>query len=186
MFRRSSVMRSPIKVTIQDPKDIFHELDPSPLIGRDLNERLESYILETARELPRTADLRLEVDVAQDRAPSVTEQKNLSDAITAYFSYRRDQEWRRLRSVIREGRGALAVGLIFLLSCGVAGVLSQRAWSEPFGTFLKEGLLIIGWVALWRPTEMLLYDWRPIRREWHVLDRLAKMDVTFDPARTSL
>ncbi|HEU0284513.1 MAG TPA: hypothetical protein VFR52_05150, partial [Sphingomicrobium sp.] len=50
---------------------------------------------------------------------------------------------------------------------------------EPLGSFLDEGLIIIGWVALWRPVEMLLYDWRPIRREKKMLDKLANVPVEF-------
>jgi len=30
---------------------------------------------------------------------------------------------------------------------------------------LREGLLLIGWVALWPPVEIFLYDWQPILRQ---------------------
>ena len=37
--------------------------------------------------------------------------------------------------------------------------------------------MIAGWVALWRPLEIFLYDWWPIRAEARLQDRLAEMDV---------
>ena len=42
---------------------------------------------------------------------------------------------------------------------------------------LTESLLIGGWVAMWRPLEIFLYDWWPIRAEARLLDRLSAMPV---------
>ena len=41
----------------------------------------------------------------------------------------------------------------------------------------RESLLIGGWVAMWRPLEVFLYDWWPIRAEARLFDRLAAMPV---------
>jgi hypothetical protein len=46
--------------------------------------------------------------------------------------------------------------------------------SDIFG----EGMLIIGSVAMWRPLEIFLYEWVPIRRRCRTLDKLAKMPVS--------
>ena len=40
-----------------------------------------------------------------------------------------------------------------------------------------EGLLILGWVAMWRPIEVLLYDWWPLARRRTLLRRLATIPV---------
>jgi hypothetical protein len=53
---------------------------------------------------------------------------------------------------------------------------------EPFGSFLNEGLLIIGWVANWRPIEIFLYDWRPMRRQRDILAALGRMEIAFRPS----
>jgi hypothetical protein len=43
---------------------------------------------------------------------------------------------------------------------------------------LIENSLVIGaWVALWRPIEIFLYDWWPIRAEARLFDRLSQMEV---------
>jgi hypothetical protein len=36
--------------------------------------------------------------------------------------------------------------------------------SELIRSIFREGLTIIGWVGLWHPVEMVLYDWIPIVR----------------------
>lgn len=41
----------------------------------------------------------------------------------------------------------------------------------------RTSLLIGGWVAMWRPLEVFLYDWWPIRAEARLFDRLSAMTV---------
>ena len=43
-----------------------------------------------------------------------------------------------------------------------------------------EGMLIIGWVAMWRPLEIFLYEWVPIRRRCRILATLAKIPVVVE------
>jgi hypothetical protein len=42
---------------------------------------------------------------------------------------------------------------------------------------LRESLVIVGWVANWRPIEMFLYDWWPIARRRDLYRRLANAKV---------
>ena len=49
------------------------------------------------------------------------------------------------------------------------------------GRILQEGLLILGWVAMWRPLQVLLYDWWPIRHRTRLYARLAEMRVELRP-----
>jgi hypothetical protein len=170
--------RFSINVTIETIGHLFHELDPSPTIDRDLDEQVESYILASAREI-QNRDFRLVLHLPVGEMPSREQAQSLSRAINAYFAYRRDEKARELALLMREGRHALGVGFAFLFTCGALGWVALRESPTPLGSFLNEGLLIIGWVALWRPVEMLLYDWRPIRREKEILDALSRMPVQF-------
>jgi hypothetical protein len=58
----------------------------------------------------------------------------------------------------------------------VAQVIATHVVST-FGQALHEGLAIGGWVAMWRPLEVFLYDWWPIRADARRFDRLATMPV---------
>jgi hypothetical protein len=42
---------------------------------------------------------------------------------------------------------------------------------------LSEGLIILGWISLWRPTEMLAYEWVPLVRKRRLYERLAALQV---------
>ena len=41
----------------------------------------------------------------------------------------------------------------------------------------REGLIICGWVAMWRPIQIFLYDWWPILGDRRLFDRLSRMPV---------
>jgi hypothetical protein len=109
--------------------------------------------------------------------PAVHDAKSVADAIRAHFAHRRDEKARAVRFLMREGRQALAIGIGFLFLCGVAGTLALRALPAPLGSFVDQGLLIVGWVANWRPIEIFLYDWRPLRKEQGLFDALSRMEI---------
>jgi hypothetical protein len=52
-------------------------------------------------------------------------------------------------------------------------VAEARAVSE----IVAEGLLIVGWVAMWRPLEIFLYEWWPTRRRCRGFDKLSRIRV---------
>ena len=41
----------------------------------------------------------------------------------------------------------------------------------------RESLTIAGWVAMWRPMQIYLYDWWPLRRRGRVYRKLSRMAV---------
>jgi hypothetical protein len=42
---------------------------------------------------------------------------------------------------------------------------------------LREGLIIAGWVAMWRPMEIFLYEWWPLLRRGRLYEKLSQMRV---------
>ncbi len=48
---------------------------------------------------------------------------------------------------------------------------------------IHESFVIFAWVALWRPIEVLLYDWYPIKRDINLYRRLeeSNVQVVYEP-----
>ena len=70
-----------------------------------------------------------------------------------------------------------AIGVAVLGGClFVAWRLSESA-GGPFGRVLQERFVIIGWVVIWRPAEMVVYDWLPMLRHRTLYRRLAAAKV---------
>jgi len=102
----------------------------------------------------------------------------LLDAVHSYFRQRAAATRRKLRQLFRVGRVSLAIGLAFLAGAIVLGeFIAGLVGETSYGGIIEETFVIGGWVALWRPLEIFLYDWWPIRAEAKLLDRLGEMDV---------
>lgn len=161
-------------------EQLFNSLDPSPFHEKDLDRDAENYIVDSVRDLPPDVPIKIVIHLPAEELiePGL---KTVPDAIRHYFAYCREATERRLRLLLREGRITLALGLGFLFAC-IA--LRQIFFRPPLATFpdiMAEGLLILGWVAMWRPTEMLLYDWWPLRRLIRTYAKLAATEVELRP-----
>jgi hypothetical protein len=170
-----------IEIRLARLQQLFNSLDPSPFHDRDLDQDAEDYIVDSADEFPLPTPLTLVVYLPADQVSSL-EASDLERSIHNYFAYRLHETRRRLRLFFRDGRIALVIGLAFLFACIV---LRQIVMATPVGTVAEiaaEGLLIVGWVAMWRPLEIFLYEWWPIRRRCQVFAKLAGMPVIVAPA----
>lgn len=166
-----------IEVRVADLKQLFNDMDPSPFREKDLDPEAEEFIVGWARELPRDAPLGLLVYL--DRPAGLPEELALlRDAIRVFFGHRAEASRRRLRQLLRVGRTSLLIGLVFLaVTVAVGDLIANAIGGQRLGEILRESLLIGGWVAMWRPLEIFLYDWWPIRAEARLCDRLSAMPV---------
>lgn len=174
-----SAAEAKIEMRLSRLAQLFNSLDPAPFHERDLDQDAEEYIVGSAEELPRHLPLRLLIHLPADQVPQ-SDDHDLEEAIQNYFAYREEHELRRLRLLFRDGRIALATGLAFLLCCMFLRELAFSFEPGPVSDIVGEGMLIIGWVAMWRPLEIFLYEWVPIRRRCRVLAKLAKMPVVVE------
>jgi hypothetical protein len=166
-----------IEVRVAELRQLLNAIDPSPFRERDLDARAEEFIVDWAREAPRDAPLGLLVHLER-RAGLPDEAAILRDAVAQFFAQRAEATRRRLRLLFRVGRTSLLIGLVFLTAVVALGGFVETALAgRRLGAILRESLIIGGWVAIWRPLEIFLYDWWPIRAEQRLYERLAGMPV---------
>jgi len=165
-----------IEVHVAELRQLFNAIDPSPFREKDLDPRAEEFIVEWAREVP--ADRALALVVHVDRLPGLDDELALREAVREFFSHSAQMSRRRLRRLFARGRRSLAIGIAFLaISLLVGDILARVLGGWAVAELARESLLIGGWVAMWRPMELFLYDWWPIRAEARLADRLAAMPV---------
>jgi hypothetical protein len=166
-----------LELHVAEVRQLFNAMDPAPFRERDLDPNAVTYIMEWGRETRAGEPLDLIVQLSREPA-SPDNAGMLRDAVHAYFRQRAVATRRQLRQLFRVGRISLLIGIAFLaFVIGVGEYLTLRIDKESYGYLVKESLIIAGWVALWRPLEIFLYDWWPIRAEANLLDRLSDMDV---------
>lgn len=172
-----------IEIRLSKLQQLFNSLDPSPFHEKDLDADAEEYIVGSVVEFPLQQPLKLVIHLPADQL-ALAESANLQDAIHNYFAYRREVAGRRVRFQFREGRTALLIGLLFLALCTGIRQLILALGDGAGWQMVSEGLLIVGWVAMWRPLEIYLYDWWPIRLHSRIYAKLASMPVELRQART--
>ena len=174
-----------IEVRVAELRQLFNAIDPSPFRQRDLDPRAEEFIVDWASDLPMDKPWALVVHLDRP-AGRPDEAAALRDAIHEYFGQRVVTSRRTLRELFRRGRISLVIALAFLTASiavgdGVAAYLGESGLRG----VIREGFLIVGWVAMWRPLEVFLYDWWPIRAEGRLLQRLSTMPVRIEYIETA-
>ncbi|HVJ27574.1 MAG TPA: hypothetical protein VM493_08515 [Vicinamibacterales bacterium] len=169
-----------IEIRVTELRQLFDAIDPSPFSQRDLDPRAEEFIVAWATDLPADKPWGLVVHLDRPAGRS-DEAAVLRDAIHEYFGQRVLSSRRKLRALFRRGRISLVIALVFLAASIVVGdAVAGYLGEGRFGGVVQEGFLIGGWVAMWRPLEVFLYDWWPIRAEGRLLERLSTMPVRIE------
>jgi hypothetical protein len=174
-----------IEVSVEKLQQLFNAIDPSPFHRRDLDPRAEEFIVDWARDLPTDKPWALVVHLERP-AGRADEAAALREAIHEYFAQRVTASRRRLRELFRHGRISLAIALAFLaVSVAIGDAVAAYLGESRLGEILREGFLIGGWVAMWRPLEVFLYDWWPIRADARLLERLSNLPVRIEYKETA-
>lgn len=162
-----------IEIRLERLEQLYDGLDPAPFRDKALDRAAEAYLLECAEDAPRHEPLRLFVRVPPallDREPEV------ADAVHAHFGWLWERAERRRLARARMHRFAMVLGvLVLLVALGLRGLFESDAGGA--AEVPREGLLILGWVALWRPVEWVLFDTWEHRQRRSALRRLAKAEV---------
>lgn len=165
-----------IEVHLVELNQLFNSIDPSPFHERDLDRDAEEFIVRWAKDIPAEKPLRCWCIDKPGLTPDVGD--TVRDAVHTFFRNRSEQTRKRLGQLFRAGRTSLLIGLLFLAACLLGGDWIVRLFSESrLAEIVRESLIIGGWVAMWRPLEIFLYDWWPILNERRLYDRLSQMAV---------
>lgn len=164
-----------IEIKLNDVRQMFNSLDPAPFIDKDLDEDAQAYIVDSVREFHLKTPLKL-VFYLPDPAAGDT-LRSLPEAVRNYFGYRAKLARNEVIYTLRQGRGSLLIGLGFLFLCITLRKLVALIGQGTVELILEEGLLISGWVAMWRPLQIFLYDWWPIHMHRRVLEKIQHMPM---------
>jgi hypothetical protein len=170
-----------IELRVDKVAQLFDTLDPLPFRERDLDREAEDFIVGWARELPHTMHLCLRIHLPAQEAAG-EEAGHIEPALRRYFTHRAEAAKKEIKELFRLGRIFLAIGITVLAVCVALGGLLTRLIPNPdLARLISEGLIILGWVANWRPLEIFLYDWWPILRRKSLFQRLAAASITLAP-----
>jgi hypothetical protein len=163
---------------VERTDQLFESLDPSPFHQRDLDRNAAAFITDWARDLPEDQPLTILIHVGGQAHKGA---EDVASAIRTYFHYHAEAAGRDLRELFAMGRRYLIIGLVVLALCILGGQLAVVLLGPATGALIREGLIILGWVANWKPFQTFLYDWIPVVRRQRLLRRLAQARVELVP-----
>lgn len=120
-----------------------------------------------------------EHEITRDLAPK------MQRAVTSFCTRRRRYNGNEIRSIHRDGWGALVIGLLIL----IVSLIGQQVVRDHFTAtwsivFFADGLFMVtAWIGMWYPLDQLVYYARPYRLETKALEQLASAEVVVEPAR---
>lgn len=169
-----------VEITVNDMAQLFNTMDPSPFKERDLDHDAEEFIVSWVQEFPIRAPVELMVylkEYSQGRQP----QPIIEQGVHHYFADRARINQLELRRLFKDGRQSLVIGLLFLGSCLTISNLIGGQIPGAVAGLGRESLTIAGWVAMWRPMQIYLYDWWPLRRRGKIFEKLSRVPVKVQP-----
>ncbi|ROH93540.1 hypothetical protein ED208_03200 [Stagnimonas aquatica] len=167
-----------LEISLRSIHQLFNSLDPSPFYERDLDSHAENYLVSWAQELPPRATLSLCLRLSEP-PPALDGPQWIEAAVQHYFAERERLKRAELRGLLRQGRTSLGIGLLFLTACLLLSQWSQALLpSGVMASLLRESFLVGGWVAMWRPMQIYLYDWWPLGQQALLYRRMSRMPVT--------
>lgn len=170
---RRAASAATVSVHVRQLAQLFNSLDPSPFWDRDLDRAAAEFIEDEFRDKQSAGQWHLHVFVHEGD----TSTSDLQTAVESYYGRLANSAGLALHEHLWMGQLALLGGMaIFFLSMGIRSVLGGALGHLPL--ILDEGLIILAWLALWRPAEALIYGWVPFYRNRRLFERLAGMRVS--------
>lgn len=167
--------KSIIEIKVSSLEDMFDEHDPSPYMIRDLDSSITDYIMACVLEI--NPEFVGKIRVYTEDFFDLDKQDIFSKSIKDFFELKSHMETVQLKQVFKRGLISLMIGLGFLLSAIMASIYIQSKSPEFWTSFLKEGLHLLGWVSMWKPINLFLYDWWPPLQDLKIYKALAKVDI---------
>ena len=164
-----------IEMRLDTLDQLFDSLDPAPFHDKALDREADAWLVESVDEVSSRSPLELVIRGPEPMRASLPE---IETAVHAHFRRALEHEEWKLRRRMRIGRLALVIGLVVLAISLVARHLLHSVATSS-ADVIGEGLLIVGWVGLWRPAEILLFERLENVADRAVLRRLSRIPVRF-------
>lgn len=143
---------------------------------RTIEKDVEQFLIEEATNLPKKGIINLVVVLPPGSAGN---EMDIATALQKHFFFRKDKAKKQLKQVLRSGFRNLLIAFIFLGIIIFLNHVGSRVLPQSgLMATIRESLFILGWVAFWRPAELLLFEWYPILGDAKLFERLEHSHVS--------
>lgn len=166
-----------VELRLSQTRQIFDNRDPSPFISRDLDPDAVEYMVGAVSELKIHQKFSIEIYATAEEPDSLPESE-VRNAIHSFFQYQVQLTQGKIQLIFRRARISLVLGLLLMFGClALANFIEGWLPAELPVKVFAEGISILGWVAMWKPLELLLYEWWPLMDFRSIYSRLSKCEI---------
>ncbi len=165
-----------IELELKSFLQLFDSFDPAPFHEKELNLDAEEYLYNAVDEFPLRRPLEIMIHLPPSEVSPEIE-SDLKEAIKNHFSYKKLLTDIELKRLLYQGRRNFIIALTFLFLCLLMIRLLSAFGESLLNTLFSEGLLIIGWVAMWEPVHIFLYGWWPIVHKRNIYEKIIHIEV---------
>jgi hypothetical protein len=164
-----------LTLTLRSVQQLLLSPEAVPFATGRIRPDAETFLVDQLRKGPRGHRMRLVVIIP---ATELLRARDIRSTIHEHFALRHDQINQQIADTWRVGRRSLLLGVVLLtLVLACVDAAGRFIGEGPLSRSVQEGLTILGWVALWRPAELLLHEWRPLREQASLFADLEHLEV---------
>ena len=170
-----------IEIKLPSLLNLFNSFDPAPFYTKELDRDASDYIVGIVRDFPLKTQFRIIVYLPAD-ALGTQEAQKIPESIRNHFKYMVLVQGQKLRERCIYGKFTLLVGLSFLAIAMIASQAVAETFSNyPLARLFAIALEVAGWVAMWEPVTVHLYQLWPIIKERKIYEKISRMEVEVRP-----
>ena len=179
-FRKNADGSYLIELRVREIDDLFNPLDPSPLHERDINDKIIEKLYNDIVIFPKDVPVDIIFRMPKHWKKIHGLEHTIREAMKKQFEYTAISSSIHLRRRLKKGLKTLLVaGIMFISLIAISTSLTIFYPESVLAHVVAEGLFVLSWVSLWRPIEVLLYEWLPLFEERKRHERILKMNVHF-------
>lgn len=165
-----------LALRVREIAQLFNSMDPTPFLNKDLDPEANTFIETWASGYPPGSRFHITIHLElwpEDGDPS----EMLTGAVHNHFSYKAEQTRKALKHLLQQGRMSMAIGIVFVSLCLIGADAIGNLGTNAGYNIARESLTIVGWVAMWRPMQIFLYDWWPLQRQIRLYHQLSDAHI---------
>jgi hypothetical protein len=164
-------------IRVNSIEELFWPFDARPVADRTLSAEARWHLLDEWDRLRDTEPSCLTV-----YAPASERERTDEDAVRAAIHRSLEKAagpLRRIDPLSRQEVVAARIGIAFLFASIVVSSAIDRATDDVIMEGISQGIVVVGWVALWRPAERFVTEVVPHIFNRRRISEFADIDVRF-------
>lgn len=173
-----------IEIQLNSVIQMFNSFDPAPFHEKELDSDTERYIVDTVNDFPSGTKFKIIIYLPEHVVMSRDAQE-IPKAVKNHFEYKVITQKRHFRSRIRYGRFTILVGLSALAVSMFASLTVSESFPDcTFAQLIANALEVAGWVAMWEPVTVFLYQLWPMIKLRKTYEKISMMNIDIRPWQT--